>query len=55
MINDLAGADHARLSLPQCGSDKEVSKGLKLRRSLGRPGAPNRRETIAMDQECENG
>lgn len=36
----LAEADHARLSLPLCGTIKEVIKGLKIRMGLGMPAAP---------------
>ena len=33
----LAEADHARLSLPLCGTIKETIKGLKIRMNLGMP------------------
>jgi 3-hydroxyisobutyrate dehydrogenase-like beta-hydroxyacid dehydrogenase len=36
----LAEADHARLSLPLCGTVKEVIKGLKIRMGLGMPATP---------------
>jgi 3-hydroxyisobutyrate dehydrogenase-like beta-hydroxyacid dehydrogenase len=36
----LAEADQARLSLPLCGTIKEVIKGLKIRMGLGMPAAP---------------
>ncbi len=36
----LAEADQARLSLPLCGTVKEVIKGLKIRMGLGMPAAP---------------
>jgi 3-hydroxyisobutyrate dehydrogenase-like beta-hydroxyacid dehydrogenase len=36
----LAEADQARLSLPLCGSIKEVIKGLKIRMGLGMPEVP---------------
>jgi 3-hydroxyisobutyrate dehydrogenase-like beta-hydroxyacid dehydrogenase len=36
----LAEADQARLSLPLCGSIKEVIKGLKIRMGLGMPAVP---------------
>ena len=37
----LAEADHARLSLPLCGTIKEVIKGLKIRMGLGMPAVPD--------------
>lgn len=36
----LAEADQARLSLPLCGTIKEVIKGLKIRMGLGMPAVP---------------
>lgn len=36
----LAEADRARMSLPLCGSIKEVIKGLKIRMGLGMPEVP---------------
>ena len=35
-------ADDARLSLPLCGSIKEVIKGIKIERGLGDPQGPAR-------------
>jgi len=36
----LQEADQARLSLPLCGTIKEVIKGLKIRMGLGMPHVP---------------